>query len=344
MMQALPKLASDNGIDLPTWIALKYSVYPGVEDESILKAFLYCKSRNLDPIKKPVHVVQLTCSVIDKNGSYVLDQNRRRVQAQQDVILPGINEYRMTASATGQMAGVDEPQFGPIVSIYGHEVPEWCKVTVYRMVGNLRAPFTHIEYFTEACGTYFDIKKQETFLRAIWARRPRGQLAKCAEAGALRKAFPGEVGAVVTADEINDDIRADMPEYIEVSQPSPAGEHHPKADSQTLNEESLAVVLAALKDAKLAEATICEAYQIDEISALPQNLFITVLNRIEVYKKRRLMMEAESVAQPAGHSAEQESPLSMPDDCLQPEGDVPPIGEKRSVQVLDNDDDDVVFQ
>jgi hypothetical protein len=36
----------------------------------------------------------------------------------------------------------------------------------------------------------------------MWANRPVGQLEKCAEAGALRRAFPEEIGNALTAEEM----------------------------------------------------------------------------------------------------------------------------------------------
>ena len=36
----------------------------------------------------------------------------------------------------------------------------------------------------------------------MWANRPVGQLEKCAEAGALRRAFPEEIGNELTAEEM----------------------------------------------------------------------------------------------------------------------------------------------
>lgn len=36
----------------------------------------------------------------------------------------------------------------------------------------------------------------------MWAKRPRGQIAKCAEAQALRKAFPEAIGSLPTAEEM----------------------------------------------------------------------------------------------------------------------------------------------
>ena len=178
---------TERNIDTAVWTTLQNSVFPGAKDESILLAVDYCKARKLDILKKPCHIVPM--SVTDaKTGN----KNWR------DVIMPGIYEQRITAFRTGQMAGQDEPVFGDTVTFRGIEAPEWCRVTVYRFINNERCAFSHTEYFSEACATTKEGKPN-----SMWSKRPRGQLAKCAEAGALRKAFPDELGGVITADEVN---------------------------------------------------------------------------------------------------------------------------------------------
>lgn len=180
---------TERNIDTAVWTTLQNSVFPGAKDESILLAVDYCKARKLDILKKPCHIVPM--SVTDaKTGN----KNWR------DVIMPGIYEQRITAFRTGQMAGQDEPVFGDTVTFRGIEAPEWCRVTVYRFINNERCAFSHTEYFCEACATTKDGKPN-----SMWSKRPRGQLAKCAEAGALRKAFPDELGGVITADEVNEE-------------------------------------------------------------------------------------------------------------------------------------------
>jgi phage recombination protein bet len=180
---------TERNIDTAVWTILQNSVFPGAKDESILLAVDYCKARKLDILKKPCHIVPM--SVTDaKTGN----KNWR------DVIMPGIYEQRITAFRTGQMAGQDEPVFGDTVTFRGIEAPEWCRVTVYRFINNERCAFSHTEYFSEACATTKEGKPN-----SMWSKRPRGQLAKCAEAGALRKAFPDELGGVITADEVNEE-------------------------------------------------------------------------------------------------------------------------------------------
>ena len=128
------------------------------------------------------------------------DNNGNDRKVWRDVIMPGIYEQRITAFRTGQMAGQDEPVFGNTVAFKGIEAPEWCRVTVYRFINGERCAFSHTEYFSEACAT-----TRDGLLNSMWRKRPRGQLAKCAEAGALRKAFPDELGGVITADEVNEE-------------------------------------------------------------------------------------------------------------------------------------------
>lgn len=177
---------SERNIDQATWGTLQNSVFPGAKEESILLAIDYCKARKLDILKKPCHIVPM--SVTDaKTGS----------KQWRDVIMPGIYEQRITAFRTGQMAGQDEPEFGEDITYKNVTAPKWCKVTVYRFVNGQRCAFSHTEYFSEACAT-----TKDGSINSMWTKRPRGQLAKCAEAGALRKAFPDELGGVMTAEEM----------------------------------------------------------------------------------------------------------------------------------------------
>ena len=186
---------TERNIDTAVWTTLQNSVFPGAKDESILLAVDYCKARKLDILKKPCHIVPMQVTLSgqkDNNG------NDRKIW--RDVIMPGIYDQRITAFRTGQMAGQDEPVFGNTVAFKGIEAPEWCRVTVYRFINGERCAFSHTEYFSEACAT-----TRDGLLNSMWRKRLRGQLAKCAEAGALRKAFPDELGGVITADEVNEE-------------------------------------------------------------------------------------------------------------------------------------------
>lgn len=169
---------------------LSSSLYPGAAHDSIRMVLGYCKAAGLDPMQKPVHIVPMWDG---KAGQM------------RDVVMPGVGLYRTQASRSQQMAGISEPEFGPLLTenIGGQEVtyPEWCKVTVKRLMpGGSVAQFTAIEYWIENYAVKGG-KEKSIAPNAMWSKRPRGQIAKCAEAQALRKAFP-EVGAAPTADEM----------------------------------------------------------------------------------------------------------------------------------------------
>jgi phage recombination protein Bet len=170
------------------------SLYPGAKPESIKLVLGYCRAAGLDPLQKPVHIVPMPVKTGRKNANGY-DETEMR-----DVVMPGIGLYRTQASRTGQLAGIDEPEFGDDVPMPGVEsavVPVSCRVTVYRFVHGMRVGFTALEYWLE---NYATARRDSLTPNAMWKRRPRGQLAKCAEAQALRKAFP-ELGSQPTADE-----------------------------------------------------------------------------------------------------------------------------------------------
>lgn len=169
---------------------LKSSLYPGASDESVKLVLGYCRASGLDPMQKPVHIVPMW------------DSKESRMR---DVIMPGIGLYRTQAARSGEYAGITEPDFGPDVTenIGGVETtyPAWCRVTVKRKLpdGSV-AEFTAVERWKENYAVKGG-KEKSIAPNAMWLKRPYGQIAKCAQAQALRMAFP-EVGSSPTADEM----------------------------------------------------------------------------------------------------------------------------------------------
>jgi len=189
-MANITAINTTNEIDQHIWSALKNSLYTGARDESIKMVLDYCKAAKLDPMQKPVHIVPMSVRNA-VTGKYEY----------KDVVMPGVGLYRIQAARSNQYAGVSEPEFGEDVTcnLGGVEItyPKWCRVTVKKIVNNTIVEFTAKEYWLENYAS----KKDERTPNTMWQKRPYGQIAKCAEAQALRKAFP-EFGAQPTADEM----------------------------------------------------------------------------------------------------------------------------------------------
>jgi phage recombination protein Bet len=238
---------------------LRASLYPGASDQSIKMAIGYCKAAKLDPIQKPVHIVSMKVKTGLKSpyGKDVYDQR--------DVIMPGIGLYRIQAARTGAYAGMDKPVFGPTQELHFQKkttqwsngkgtdtyvdsvvrYPEWCEVTVYRLIGGVRCPFTAVEYWLE---NYATIGNSDT-PNEMWARRPVGQVTKCCESQALRKGFP-EVGSQPTAEEMEgrtwhpeDEVvtvgqpKLAMPKAIELPAHEPEPEREPGQDDEEVGQD-----------------------------------------------------------------------------------------------------------
>ncbi len=185
-----PALQERLGVGINEWRALVDAVYPLAKTaDSVILALSYCRARKLDPFKKPVHIVPMWNS-----------QLKRMVET----VWPGIGELRTTAFRTGQFAGRDEARYGETkrqtIGNAPMEFPEWCQVTVYRMLDGQRVPFPGPRvYWLES---YATAGRDDISPNAMWRRRPFGQIDKCAEAAALRAAFPEEVGNEYAAEEM----------------------------------------------------------------------------------------------------------------------------------------------
>lgn len=187
--------------DANTFRVLQETLYPGSTDQEVAMILGYCKARRIDPILKPVHLVPMSVKTDkkDKDGKFVYERK--------NVIMPGIGLYRIDASRSGQYAGVTEPEFGEeMTKQFGDKVkrsvtfPKWCKVTVKKIIadGSI-AEFTAKEFWLE---NYASKSKFDDTPNDMWEKRCYGQLAKCAEAQALRKAFPDVVGNEYTKEEM----------------------------------------------------------------------------------------------------------------------------------------------
>lgn len=182
----MPKGAGD--MDAGKWRVLCESIFPNANTaESVMLAVEYCKARKLDILKKPVNIVPMWSAKLSR---YV------------ETVWPSINEVQVTASRTGAYAGMDEPKWGPDITkefkgvqkgnvgetVISLTFPEWCSVTVYRMVEGQKCAFTEPVYWLE---NYSSIGKTE-LPNEQWKKRPRGMILKMAKAFSLRAGFPEE--------------------------------------------------------------------------------------------------------------------------------------------------------
>lgn len=238
---------------LPT--ALKESIYPGAPDDHIRMVMDYCKAQKLDPLQKPVHLVGMWDS---------------KARSMRTVVMPGINLYRVQAARSGEYGGVDEAEFGPAVTQQvGHahiKFPEWCRVTVYRIVNGNRVPFTAKEYWLENYAAKGGPEKDQS-PNSMWTKRIYGQLAKCTEAQALRKAFP-ELCAGYTAEEMDGkEIVGHEPQRKDNGN-TVSGEHQ-----QLINDKQVRHLRNLFEQGNFSEEAFCKKVRIENIEDLEASRF-----------------------------------------------------------------------
>lgn len=266
----LPAPVARRGISESEWMTLR-NLFPGARGESIVLAFDYCKARRLDPFKKPCHIVPMNVKDV-KQDKYIW----------QDVIMPGIYEYRTTAHRTGEYLGHSIPEYGPIIDYKGVKAPEWCAITVYRWNSKAgqRAEFPVRLEFHEIAVT-----KRDGNLNDRWSSAPKMQLTKCTEAAALREGFPDELGGTHTVEEM-EGRTIDMG-TIDGSTGQITNVGNPRGDVSGVDWEMRDAHVAAItdllneygSDEAIAAQKFCEYIEEEKLNQF-QELWITVHDKL----------------------------------------------------------------
>jgi len=198
----LPEPVARRGISEAQWRTMANNLFPGAKSESVIMVWDYCVARKLDPLKKPCHIVPMQVKD-QRSGDYIW----------RDVVMPGIYEYRTTATRTGFYLGHSKPVYGPIVKHLNVEAPEYCELTIYRWneSAKLKAEYPVQVFFREVAATKKDKKTSEYEINDRWSRAPVQMLTKCTEAAGLREAFPDELGGTQTSDEMEGQVIVEAP-------------------------------------------------------------------------------------------------------------------------------------
>jgi len=149
---------------------VKRTVAQGASDEE-LRLFLFdCQRQGVHPLDRMLHFTK-------RGGRYTP--------------ITSIDLMRTRAAETGECAGIDDAVFPPD----DDGLPKWARVTVYRLTGGQKYAYTA----TARWGEYYPGDQQGH----MWRKMPHTMLGKCAEALALRKAFPKQLSGLYAREEMD---------------------------------------------------------------------------------------------------------------------------------------------
>jgi phage recombination protein Bet len=196
-----------------------------------------------------LHTIQRTGLDPAARQIYMIGRWSSRDQRDKYTIQTGIDGYRLIAARTGIHVGTDDSAFA--YNDHGQVVK--ATVTVWKLVHGTRCGFTASAYWAE----YVQMDKNGN-PNQMWQRMGHTMIAKCAEALALRKAFPQDLAGIYTTEEMGQSDNDHV--VVRQVQPKPAA----TAREDTTDAEIVDVLPAAALASEIA-ASAAKCGKVEEL-------------------------------------------------------------------------------
>jgi phage recombination protein Bet len=172
-----PKQLTNGSFDQTQVDILRDTLFKGFDDSEMKFCLAVCNRTGLDPFARQVHFTK---------------RKNHKTGKESITIVTGIDGFRALAQKSGAYAGAPDCAF----EVNAKGLPTKATYTVQKIVQGMMVSFTSSVYWDE----FYPGDTGDGFM---WRKMPFQMLGKVAEAQALRKGFPAELGGIHADEEMH---------------------------------------------------------------------------------------------------------------------------------------------